>query len=63
MSFINSGIFSIGKGFFLRDIELDRDRNSSSRRNETTIDMLWRVRPSIRPPQADYSGTGRCICS
>ncbi len=24
-----------------------------------TIDMLWRVRPSIRPPKADYSGTGR----
>ena len=33
---------------YKRDIELNRDRNSSSARNETTIDMLWRVRPSIR---------------
>ena len=27
-----------------------------------TFDMLWRARPSIRSPQAGYSGTGRFIC-
>ncbi len=28
-----------------------------------TIDLWWRVRPSIRPDSRDYSGTGRCTSS